>query len=32
MISGSVKYVVGGAFGPKSRGGLVTTLGGPCGV
>src|SRR5207245_9856338 len=35
MMSGSVKYVVGGAFGPKSRGGTVTVLGGlwgPCGV
>src|SRR5205814_7329186 len=28
---GSVKYVVGGAFGPKSRGGVVTVLGGPAG-
>src|SRR5262245_46253983 len=30
--SGSVKYVVGGALGPKSLGGFVTVLGGPCGV
>src|SRR5439155_9661127 len=30
-MSGSVKYVVGGAFGPKSRGGIVTVLGGPGG-
>src|SRR5262245_58244354 len=29
--SGSVKYVVGAPFGPKSRGGLVTVLGGLCG-
>src|SRR5688572_23604442 len=32
-MSGSLKYVVGGAFGPKSRGGLVTVLGGAtCGM
>src|SRR5438552_17684340 len=30
-MSGSVKYVVGGALGLKSRGGIVTVLGG-CGV
>src|ERR1041384_8370332 len=30
-MSGSVKYVVGGALGPKSRGGLVTVLGGATG-
>src|SRR5881628_1253375 len=31
MTSGSVKYVVGAPPGPKSRGGLVTVLGGAAG-
>src|SRR5438093_5783386 len=30
-MSGSVKYVVGAPPGPKSRGGLVTVLGGAAG-
>src|SRR5205085_2431475 len=35
MMSGSLKYVVGGASGPKMRGGFVMVVGGamgPCGV
>src|SRR5262245_6364974 len=31
MTSGSTKYTFGGAFGPKSRGGVVMTLGGSAG-